>query len=401
MERFMTMTQAAARSARTPEDILLAGLPELVEWLRGQATEIEGQKRLPPRVLERLHAFGLFKLTLPERLGGLALSPHEAWKIIFEVARGSASSAWLISLCAANLVMLTRLSDRAQREMFHGERVVVSALTGVAARNLVASPADGGILLSGSWGYATGIDAANWVGVLAPLGNPARTFFALVPKSSFNIDHDSWNVLGMRGTGSKDIVLPTTFIPEHRLTDWALLQQGGKHPDCSCSERLDSYPINALFAASILAPSLGVAQAIVDAFEALMMRCLRNAGPDHREPHAMSHLAQARAAVTLACRALLAEAQEPLAGLGAETPTLLMKAEMRVRIVMIAKSALAACQQLFLAAGGQIIPTGAPLERLFRDFHAMYSHILLQPEPISENCGRLELGLETLPNTRI
>jgi 3-hydroxy-9,10-secoandrosta-1,3,5(10)-triene-9,17-dione monooxygenase len=78
-----------------------------------------------------------------------------------------------------------------------------------------------------------------------------------------------------------------------------------------------------------------------------------------------------------------------------------MKAEMRVRIVMIARSAMEACQQLFSAAGGQILPAGAPFERLLRDFHAMYSHVLLQPEPISENCGRLQLGLEPLPNTRI
>lgn len=397
----MTTTTVAVQSATTHEEALLAGLPELVAWLRSQAVEIENQKRLPTHVIERLHAVGLFKLTLPETHGGLGLTPDKAWKIIFDIARGNASAAWLISLCAANVVMLTRLSDRARSELFDGNRVVVSALTGAVPRNLVALPVEGGITLSGAWGYASGIDAANWVGVLVPLGNPARTFFALVPKSSFAIDHDSWNVLGMRGTGSKDVVLPETFIPDHRLTDWALLQQGGKHPDCTNTERLDAYPINALFAASILAPSLGVAHAIVDEFEAFMIRRLHNANPGDRDPHAMSYLAQARAAVTLACRALITEAEAPLAAMGNEQPTLRMKAEMRVRIVMIARSAMEACQQLFSAAGGQILPTGAPFERLLRDFHAMYSHVLLQPEPISENCGRLQLGLDPLPNTRV
>ena len=250
----MTTTKVAARSTTTHETALLDDLPELVAWLRGQAAEIEDQKRLPPHVIERLHAAGLFKLTLPEHHGGLGLTPDKAWNIIFDIARGSASAAWLISLCAANVVMLTRLSDRAQSELFDGNRLVVSALTGAVPRNLVASHAEGGITLSGAWGYASGIDAANWVGVLVPIGDPVRTFFALIPKTRFSIDHDSWNVLGMRGTGSKDVVLPTTFIPDYRIMDWALLQQGGKHPDCTCSERLDSYPINALFAASILAP---------------------------------------------------------------------------------------------------------------------------------------------------
>ncbi len=397
----MTTTQLAERPAMTEAAALMADLPDLIAWLGGKAAEIEGQRRLPPHVIDRLHAAGLFKLTLPERLGGLGLSPDKAWDIIFEIACGNASAAWLISLCAANVVLLTRLSDRVQNELFNGERLIVSALTGAAPRNLIATPVDGGMMLSGAWGYASGIDAANWVGVLVPIGNPVKTYFALLPKSSFEIDHDSWNVLGMRGTGSKDVVLPTTFIPEHRMMDWALIQRGEKHPDCSRSERLDSYPINALFAASILAPSLGVARAIVDEFEAMMLRRMRNAAPGHREPHAMSHLAQARAIITLACRALITEAETPLAANGSDVPTLRMKAEMRVRIVMIARSAMAACQQLFSAAGGQIIVTGTPFERLLRDFHAMYSHILLQPEPISENCGRLELGLDILPNTRI
>jgi 3-hydroxy-9,10-secoandrosta-1,3,5(10)-triene-9,17-dione monooxygenase len=381
----------------------LQGLPELVEWLRDQAADIEAQRRLPPQVVDRLDAVGLFKLTLPPRLGGLGIAPDRAWSVILDLARGCASSAWLVSLCSANLLMLTRLSDRAQRDIFgNGERVIVSALTGAASRNVVVTPLNDGVMLSGEWSYASGVDAANWVGVLAPVGNPARMHFALVPQSSFMIDQDSWRVLGMRGTGSKNVVLPATFVPQHRLMDWSLIQQGGRHPDCSSHDPFDRYPINALFAMSILAPALGVARAVVDEFEAMMRRRADGVAQDRRDPHLMSLLAQSRAAISLACESLMGEAIRPLADLdGNASPSLRVKAEMRVRIVMIARSAFASCQQLFAAAGGQIMPTGSRFERLFRDFHAMYSHVLLQPEPIGENCGRLQLGLEALPNTRI
>jgi 3-hydroxy-9,10-secoandrosta-1,3,5(10)-triene-9,17-dione monooxygenase len=403
VEKSMTVMRLYERTGRDDDFQDLNALPALVEWLASQSEDIERQKRLPANVVERLHGAGLFKLTLPRRLGGLDLSPDKAWKIVFEIAKASPSCAWVLSLCSANLLLLTRMSDRAQTDIFGaGEPVVVSALTGAPSRNVKTSRESDGITLSGEWSYASGIDVANWVGVLAPVDDPSCVYFALVPKSSFKVDHKSWDVLGMRGTGSKNVTLAKTFVPAHRLIDWSLVQTGGKHPECSAQDQFDSYPLNALFAMSILAPALGVAQAVVKEFETMMQKRVAGAKTDTRDPHLMSLLAQARASIDIACDSLIREAIKPLEEINGDvSPSLRTKAEMRVRIVMIARSSLTTCQQLFAAAGGQIMPVGNRFERLFRDFHSMYSHILLQPEPIGENCGRLQLGLEALPNTRI
>lgn len=375
----------------------------LRDWLLDQTQRIEAARQIPVDVMDRLHDEGLFRMTLPVRLGGLALEPADAWQVVFELARGSGSAAWLVSLCAANLVMLTRFSDAMQQELFETtSRVVVSALTGAAPRNLKVEQADGGVVVSGTWGYASGIDVATWVGLLVPSGENGEVQFALVPQSEFRIDADSWNVLGMRGTGSKDASLSGVFIPQHRLISWKLIQEGGRHADCSRTEAIDGYPLNPLFAMSILAPSLGTAAAVVDEFQAMANRRLRGAAPDHRDPFLTTELAQANAAIAMACENLVAEAARPMAALRAgRTTSLQERAESRVRISVMARTAKQAAQQLFNAAGGQILPVGTRFENLVRDLNAMYSHLLLQPQPVSEACGRLQLGLDIPAGTRI
>ncbi|MES2533038.1 MAG: acyl-CoA dehydrogenase family protein [Pseudomonadota bacterium] len=398
-----TSPSAEAATAAPPGEIppaLRAEIRALSLWLRDQSERIEAGRRIPDDVVARLHDAGLFRMTLPQRLGGMAMPPHAVWQLVYEVARGSGSAAWLVSLCLANTIMLARFPDRLQDELFGaGPRVIVSALTGAAPRGLAVENIDGGILLSGQWGYASGIDVADWVGVLVPVGPAGEVHFALLPQADFAIDANSWNVIGMRGTGSKDVSLSRTFVPRHRLVPWKPMQDGQRHPDCSAVDALQDYPLNALFAMSILAPSLGLACAIVDEFRAMAGRRLAAMPAGQREPFITTELAQADACITMACDSLVFEASKPLLQPGPASAQ--MRAEMRVRLSMIASAARAASQRLFAAAGGQVMPSGSRFETLLRDMSAMYSHLLLQPQPISETCGRLQLGMDMLPGSRI
>jgi 3-hydroxy-9,10-secoandrosta-1,3,5(10)-triene-9,17-dione monooxygenase len=371
-------------------------------WLSTQAQRIDDAGRLPPDVIDRLVAAGMFNLTVPVRLGGLGLVPHQAWRVIIELARGSASAAWVVSLCAGSHLSLARMSDAMQRQLFRGSApAIASVLTGVPPRDFRAEPAEGGVVVSGEWGYASGIDAASWVGILIPGADGGETRFGLVPQNRFTIDHASWNVLGMRGTGSKTVRLPPSFVPDMCMMAWPLMQAGGRHPDCSSTSLLDAYPTNPLFAMSILAPTLGVATAIVDEFRLLITR-RRNGNFDAaREAHLVSAYAEASAQVSLACDSLVHEARTLLEVLenGGSFPVL-ARGESRMRLVLMARSGVTAAQRLLTLAGGQILVKSTRLEQLFRDLHAMSTHLLLQPEPVAQACGRLELGLEALAGVR-
>jgi len=381
-----TMTEAKALSA----------------WLAAQSQRIDDTGCLPSDVVDRLVAAGMFNMTVPVRLRGLGLVPHEAWRVIIELARGSASAAWVVSLCAGSHLSLARMSDAMQRQVFRGSApAIASVLTGVPPRGFRAELDEGGMVVSGEWGYASGIDAASWVGILIPDPDGGETRFALVPQDRFQIDHASWNVLGMRGTGSKTVTLPPTFVPDWCMMAWPLMQSGGTHPDCSSSSLLDAYPTNPLFAMSILAPTLGVATAIVDEFRLLVTRRRKGAFDAAREAHLVSAYAEAAAQVSLACDSLVHEAERLLRVLedGGSFP-IVARGESRMRLVLMARSGVTAAQRLLTLAGGQILVRSTRLEQLFRDLHAMSTHLLLQPEPVAQACGRLELGLEELAGVR-
>jgi len=83
------------------------------------------------------------------------------------------------------------------------------------------------------------------------------------------------------------------------------------------------------------------------------------------------------------------------------TPAPEERAAIRMRIAVSSRIALDCAQRMFAAMGGSLLPSDSRAERLFRDFHAMSSHMLLQTEVIGEAYGRLLLGLELPPGARL
>lgn len=378
-------------------------------WLQGEALRIESAKRIPDDVAGRLAAHDLFRMTQPIRFGGLGCTPREAWQAVFEVARGCGSCAWIVGLNAANVLMLGKFSEQAQQDVFlGGKAAIVSMLTGGVGMDIISERARGGTLLSGRWRYASGIDIATWVGVLAPASSDSNgqseLQILLVPKDAFSIDHSSWNVLGMRGTGSKDISLKPTFVPEYRWLSWSKLQAGEKHPDCPNDEPLFNYPLNSVFAMSVLAPTLGVASCVAEEF-CSVVKTRVNAATQSRqrdEKSAQVEVAVGEATMSMLRQTLLDDADLIMEIVQAgRQPTPAERAAIRMRIAVSARTALSSSQRMFTAMGGSLLPNGSRAERLFRDLHAMSSHLLLQPEIIGEAYGRLLLGMDIPEGARL
>jgi alkylation response protein AidB-like acyl-CoA dehydrogenase len=380
----------------------------LVPWLSEQAARVEAARRIPDDVAERLFETGLFNLTRPSRFGGLGVSPRFAWEATFNVALACSSSAWLAGLTSASIIMLGKFSADAQREIFApGISPIVPMLTGGVGQDVQIELVDGGISLSGRWRYASGVDVSDWLGLLinVPDGTGVPTpHVVLVPRSEFAIDHHSWRVMGMRGTGSKNITLGKTFVPAHRFMNWAELQSGNKHPTCPNSEPLYDFPLNTANAMSVLAPTLGVASACSEECVRIMRGRVSSG---NQQAQINDKIAQVDAGSSAATMSLLrdfllsetAMIEKRIGQVGVLTPE--ERGLSRTKIAIASRQALSSTQRLFAALGGSLLPEGTRIERLFRDIHAMSSHFLLQPEPISEAYGRLLLGLELAPGTRL
>ncbi len=381
----------------------------LCGWLQSRAMEIEAAKRIPEDVAERLTAAGLFRMMQPPLFGGLGCTPREAWEAVFEVGRGCGSCAWIVGLNSANVLMLGKFSEQAQRDVFlSGKPAIVSMLTGGVGSGITAEQVSGGAMVSGRWRYASGIDVASWAGLLVPLpdrnGGAPDPHVVLVPQDAFSIDHSSWNVLGMRGTGSKDISLRPTFVPEHRWLSWSQLQAGGKHPTCPNHEPIYDYPLNSVFAMSVLAPLLGVASAVAEEFREVVKTRVNSGTQQRQRDDKMAQIDVATGEATMAIvrQALLDDADLALEIIQSGRPlTPEERGAIRMRLAIAARMALATAQKMFSALGGSLLPTGSRAERLFRDLHAMSSHFLLQPEAVGEAYGRLLLGLDLPPGARL
>src|SRR5689334_21574919 len=114
-----------------PVAALVARAEQTQDWLRGKAAEIEQRRSLPPEVTERLVDDGLFRITQPGLYGGLGLEPRAAWEATYQIARGCSSTAWILGLSSANVVMIGKFSEQAQRDVFlSGRPTIVSLLTG-------------------------------------------------------------------------------------------------------------------------------------------------------------------------------------------------------------------------------------------------------------------------------
>ena len=381
---------------------------ELVPWLSEQAARVEEARRIPDDVAERLFETGLFNLMRPTRFGGFGVSPRFAWEATFNVAFGCSSSAWLAGLTSANIIMLGKFAADAQREIFApGVSPIVPMLTGGVGQDIKIEPVEGGIVLGGRWRYASGVDISDWLGLLVNIpgsGEVPAPHVVLVPQSEFAIDHTSWRVMGMRGTGSKNIALSKAFIPSHRFLSWAELQAGNKHPTCPNTEPVYEFPLNTANAMSVLAPTLGVASACSE-------ECIKiirgRVSSGNQQAQINDKIAQVDAGSGAATMSLLRDflisetvaIENRIVQSGPLTHE--ERGLSRAKVAIASRQALSSAQRLFTALGGSLLPEGTRIERLFRDIHAMSSHFLLQPEPIAEAYGRLLLGLELTPGTRL
>lgn len=373
---------------------LIARAEALVPMLRAAAATADRERRIADDTMATIRDAGFLRILQPRENGGYALPPEVLWRVTGTIARGCASTGWLVGLSGANVWLMGLFDAACRAEVFaDGAQALVPVLTGGVGQDVDVHEASGGYRLSGRWRYASGIDHADWVAALVTLSDgPA---LLVVEARAFTVDHDSWRVLGMRGTGSKDIELGETFVPAHRCLPWSTAEAGRAHAD-----PLYRVPANPLLAMSVAAPMIGTARGIVDALaETIARRIVAGTGAAQiGDPRAHATLGRCATEVAMAEIALYDNAARLHAGGAVDMGE---RARLRAATVVAADTALAAAKRAVAAVGGGLLPEGSPLERGFRDIHAMASHFLLQRDPSTEAYGCQLLDLAPPPGARL
>jgi len=230
-----------------------------------EADEIERTRRLTPPVVSALIENGLYRVLLPQSVGGAEAPPEVFMQMLEEVAKADASTAWCLGQCTVCAMTAAYLDPEAAREIF-------AAPTGILAWGSIAHEVQvvpGGYRATARWDFASGCRQASWLGAHVqiveadgtrrrkPDGAPeVRTI--LFPVESATL-HDVWDVIGLNGTGTDSYSVDNLFIPEKfavlRDDPTALREKGRLY-------RITTYT---MFGLGFAAVSLGVARATLDA----------------------------------------------------------------------------------------------------------------------------------------
>ncbi|HEV8633693.1 MAG TPA: acyl-CoA dehydrogenase family protein [Chloroflexota bacterium] len=378
-------------TARQPDAALIAAAQALVPRLAAAGDEIERTRRLPDWLVEAMRAAGLFRMLVPDRLGGAEAHLATFAASVEALAVVDGSTAWCLSQGAGSVfVVANQLAPDAAAELVGDPACVVAWGPGATG---VARPVAGGHRVAGRWSFASGCHHATWLGGAAvPSGataEAARVF--LFPAGCARI-LDTWHVSGLRGTGSDTYEVEDVFVPEGR--SFSVRRDARHHPG-----PLYAFPPELVYGVGFASVALGIARGALDAFVGLAAgKTPRNTRDVLRESAVVqAQHARAEAAVRSA-RAFLREAIGSAWTAAAESPSLPLerRAILRLAVVHAIHAAAAATDSAYQAAGATAIFESNPFERRFRDVHAVTQQIQARPAHF-ETVGRFLLGLPPEP----
>lgn len=337
----------------------------------------EQERRIAPEVVSALNDAGLLHMLLPVALGGGAADLVAYNQVVETVAAADASTAWVLAQTLASSQSAGFLDAAIAREVFGGRNAIVA--WGPPAGLAKAVAVEGGYVATGKWRFASGSANATWMGGhstvferdgkprLDAAGKPVNRTMLFRPASA--TIHDTWHVIGLRGTASNDYEVGELFVPE-AYTTWR-----ESVPDRRDGGPLYNVPLLTLYGIGFAGVALGIARVCLDAFMTLAVT--KKPGGGLGSPHVLrdnaviqSRVAKANGRLQSARAYLL----EMLAEIWDTSSTsgrfsLKQRAELRVAITSAMDQARKVVDFAYHAAGTTAIFQGSAFERRFRDIH--------------------------------
>jgi 3-hydroxy-9,10-secoandrosta-1,3,5(10)-triene-9,17-dione monooxygenase len=385
----------------TLADKFLADITALLPDIRAKAGETERAGRVSAEMVKALAEIGVFRAVQPRQWGGMELDLATFYQGMVLIASACASTGWVASVVGVHPWQMALFADEAQRDLW-ADDPDARASTSLAPTGSVRR-VDGGFHLSGRWHFSSGVDHCGWAllgGVIPDEGHGAEFRTFLVPQQDFAIDHHSWRVTGLAGTGSKDVVVAGAFVPEYR-THSVVDVYHERNPGFAVNDRpYFRLPWRLVFGYTIAAPAIGAAIGAVEAFTANnSSRVSAYGGPAVAKDPAL-HRPLARALIaTDTARTRLAATWTELQSLlqqGRSIPYV-RRAQAFYEATLAHHSCTNAISDLLAVNGGRTMQADGALQRFFRDLLAMRNHPAANIELSGSLYAQAMLGLDPPP----
>lgn len=376
---------------------VLDGVRDLLPTFRERAEETEALRVVPESNIKELEETGFFQLLQPKRFDGLESDPVDFYTAVRDIASACGSTGWVSSVVGVHPWQVALFADEAQQAVW-GEDTK-TRLSSSYAPTGKATVTEGGYILNGKWSFSSGADHCQWVLlgglVFTEEGQIVDFKTFMVPRDKYTII-DVWNMVGLAGTGSNDILVEDVFIPEaFTLSMGETGQCRGPGQEQNTSD-LYKLPFHSIFTGTITTPIIGMAMGAYDEHVEMQQKRTRAAYLGEKaslDPFSAVRIARASSEIDAAWALLvnnIREEQDYVAK-GEKIP---LKTRLKVRRdqVIGSQRAIEAIDTLFEASGGRALTKGTYLQRAWRDAHAGRVHAANDPERALQMFGAHEFG---------
>ena len=373
-------------------EALLNNAQRLSKSFAKRSAEFEQARRLPADVSNAMAKAGIYRMFVPQSLGGSETSPLVSSQVFETLAQGDAACGWVAFIAATSGSSLARIETSAAKQMFASPQTM---LAGVFAPNGKAVKSGEDYILNGQWQWGSGTQNADWVlaGSMVidpeqPADAKPRAHMCLVPKDAIEF-LDTWHSTGLRGTGSTDFKLTDHRVPSAHIVGLEVR----KMPDTP----LFQFPNFTLLALGIGAVSMGIARAALNEFVGLAQQKKRisSSSTIAERSHTQMQIATAEAKLRSA-RAFYYDSVEQAweRALAGNTVDVDQRRNLRLATTHAVMASAEVVDCAYNLAGGVSVYQSSNLQRHFRDIHVATQHIMVAPSTL-ETTGRLFLGLPT------
>ncbi|MBL6907546.1 flavin-dependent monooxygenase [Luminiphilus sp.] len=360
---------------------------QILDLIASKSADQREARKMSKEVVDALKECGFFTMLLPKQWGGLERKPQEFFAEQVRIAEADMSTAWAGGIIAVHAFQLALMSEEAQREVYEADpnTLISSSYNPVGAR---AEMCEGGFMLHGRWGWSSGSDHCTWalLGGVIP-GDGYRTF--LVPRNQYDIE-DTWDVMGLQGTGSNDVVISEPiFVPDHRTHK----QMDGFN--CVNDQDNPMYDLSwaQTFVRVVNSAAIGALKKAVKVFVESkqgnsttdMTKFAGDVETQERLAKVLNTIGELEAVMYHNFDKMEAASWKP---------TLEDRIMYRYQASIVIDKAIEAIDTLFEVAGGRSVFNGHPLQQLWHDIHIARCHVANNPTAFARNLGSVALGME-------
>lgn len=371
----------------------------LAPVLKERAAACEKNRNVPAETVQDLVDTGILKTLVPKRFGGFQADWETLYEVIFQLARGDAAQAWVMTVFGVHAVDITMFGEQAQEEIW-GDKF--GLLCSGVAPNGRGERVEGGARISGRWGFSSGNAHADWaqLGVMIPNADTGEPEYCLcmVPRDECESE-DTWFAMGLAGTGSGDLIAKDIFVPDYRIIT-RLSQREGTAPGTKIhDDKIYASPFLTVGPTSLAMVIVGAAQGALDEYIGFTKERHKRGNPAAERESMQLRVAESAAEIDCARLLLMRIATSTTQAMRTDGfLSMDIRARSRRDTGYCCNLARRAVERLFEESGANGLYLNSPFQRYYRDVKAGATHFGIGWDRCGTAYGKYAFGIDPGPD---